>query len=334
MKNLYLILLILSLNFNLLAQYCTESTSLSDRDFDWRQDVYTFYVLGAGGNNVETKSVCSPYQIGLCNPFNQLNTNFLASQNPDFQDQDGWILINYFFGTPSHPTNNPYLMVYNKYESKLRVFYWINSSVRTDINEIKLQLSFVRIGTGEDAIAGYVSALLEHQNTPMRPIEGYTDNNIIVLTPQYYHSLADGIWLMTDIPVAYDPCTCEYGSALGVHAIGSGITNISLTGQGIGTLNEIVDGSGNVNTDNVFANANKINDGLSKGNAAYKSISDFTSNIDKLLVRRTNAKIDDEIKNQLNELGYGDELTSNDIEQIYEQSRVSYYFWGVVLNLG
>lgn len=310
-----LIILIILLTFNSNAQYCPIEPELSSRNFDWRQQYYTVYI--PVNNESLPKTILNPYFDAPSG--SQQNVEFLAINNQDFLAEDGWELINYFFGTPILPTNEAYLILYNKYESKLRVFYWMNSTVHNYINHAKLEILFVAVGNPQNQIATHVSGLLEHQNTPMRVIDGYTDQNIVVVTPQKYNILGEGIWLMTDIPVAYDPCTCQFPSQIRIRGIGSGITNISLTGQGIGTMNEVVDGVGNVNTTSIFANGNKLSDGLSKGNAAYKSVNDFASNIDKLLVRRTNAKIDNDIKQSLNSLGYGDQLSAADISQMYQQ---------------
>lgn len=322
MKSLYIFLIIISFKGILFSQYCEIRNESSNRDFDWRQQEYEFWLRGQGANSSDLFTICSPYySLGICSGGAQANTLFISTNNPDYKEDDGWELINYDFGTELHPINDPFIIIYNKFESKLRVFYWINSNIRNDLNEIKLDIRFISIDASPSP-ATHVSALLEHTNTPMRPLEGYSDEDIGIQTPQFYRSQSNGVWLMTDIPIAYDPCTCQHPSMIAIQGIGSEVTSLLLTGEGVGTLNEVIDSNGEVNTTSIFANANNINTAVAKGNAAYKNMNEFTNTIDKLLVRRTNAKIDTEISDQLSQLGYNiDTLSISDIKQMYNQSQ-------------
>ncbi len=79
--------------------------------FDWRTPSYY-----TNATYVVNNPVPSPFYK---------DDNFNVSHfldNKDMQPQDGWEIIKYDFGTPSRATDYVYMVLYNKYLGKLRVF--------------------------------------------------------------------------------------------------------------------------------------------------------------------------------------------------------------------
>ncbi len=271
--------LIVTFGCRLFAQYCPPRNN-HPSDFDWTADQWQFYITPPNlGTSLQT--VRSPYH-----PF-QPNSTVTASLQPntsgihtmpglgDYRPEDGWVLV---MEKVSLQQNEPAIrfpqfVLYNRFESKLRYFAWVADKTNVDQIVVRIQFS----DEASPVHFTHITAALEHVNTPMAVVEGYTDQRIVINVPNEYREQS-GIWVMADIPIAYDPCTCVYGSALRISTHTMQYSTLRFTLEGEGSIKEVIgpetgSSSNKVkNEGNRFANvAGGINAGISKGVSAYRS---------------------------------------------------------------
>lgn len=282
----------------LFAQYCPPRND-NPSNFDWMEDEWQFYITPPNlGTSLQT--VPSPYH-----PVNftlQPNTSGIH-EDPDMGDyrtEDGWVLVAAKLSTqPSQPAVRfPQFVLYNRFESKLRYFAFVAD--KTDVDQIVVRIQFNNEGSLQHFT--HVSAALEHVNVPMDVVEGYTDKRIIINVPNQYREQS-GIWVMADIPIAYDPCTCQYGSFLKISTYSVNIQQIDFTLEGGGDIKQVIDGGKVVNQGSRFANvAGNIVNGISKGVSAYKTAGELATVAGNLVVSSANKKLTLDLVDQLNSI--------------------------------
>ena len=172
-------------------------------------------------------------------------------QVKEYEPEDGWELVYKQFGEKIGdiiiPNSQPNFALYNRKTGKLRMFFYY-SVTNTDWNSMYLGLKF----SEEDNFFPHITAALEHLNIPAEAIENYTDANLAVQVPNESPS-TEGLWIFADIPIAYDPCTCQYSSGIRTYTRGFLQTDIDITLQGNGTIEQVVDGNGtNTTSDKTF----------------------------------------------------------------------------------
>jgi len=304
------VLLLLTFGFAS-AQYCPEPSTATST-FNWMADSWWVWIRPSGTQAAVYLEVPSPYHPNVAT--SQPNTNHLhkASGFGDYRLEDGWVLIKEEMGL-TIPIRWPQFVLYNRFESKLRYFAYLTDIDGVDQIEIKTQ--FIR-----SIDFTHVTAALEHAFTPMDVVENYQDKRIILKAPNEFYGQS-GIWVMADIPIAYDPCTCQNSSLLEIvnNSVNYMSLNFSLTGGG--DITQVIEGGSVKNDGNRFANVvGGVTNGISKGNSAYKTAGELISVADKLLVGSTNRRLTQDARNTLATLGYlalGDDLTSSDIQSLY-----------------
>lgn len=219
------------------AQYCQQNTTEPTVDiWDWRQgDNYIYHIAG----EENPPNGLSPFiQV----PFiEQTNVSFLqANSDPDYFTEDGWELVTRNFGTFTSPVNAPCLLLYNKFEAKLRVFFLFKYDSGL-FNGALIRFYFDQNPSSafQDP---YQSALFEYSKTPLNAIEDLS-NGLVIEVPNEYKS-AGYTWLHADIPVAYDPCTCQYPSRINIDPVLIRVSKIDLKIDGSGQMDQILDNSG------------------------------------------------------------------------------------------
>lgn len=156
----------------------------------------------------------------------------------DVYPAQGWELIKRDFGyndqgQPNVPgTTNPYLVLYNKYTSVLRVF--IARVEANPYNGANIQISF-------DDLSPMQTSLLDH-NAELKSIESpFTTNPRLNSVPDFLNLPLK--WFYADFPMIYDPCTCLFQSKINIiitvsstsEVTGTTITTGDLASQGIPT---------------------------------------------------------------------------------------------------
>ncbi len=197
-----LLLLCLLFSVNLKGQvHCSETlvtTVPTINTWDWRTQYWTVNAYTNGGPGVIT-SVLSPFYN-----VDNINLNEIAGYaDKDYKPEDGWELIKRNLGNSGEtPTNNAYVVFYNKYTSKIRVFFLVTqtfSNVGANGANAQIKISFLDTDP-------YQSNLLTTYSTPLLPLD-QVKRDIDIRTPNIYYNQLP-YWLYSEFPVAYDPCTC------------------------------------------------------------------------------------------------------------------------------
>lgn len=177
---------------------CTTAVPSSASFTDWKVPNYTIYTISLG-----TKTVESPfYNVSLTNP----NINEFSQYTlKDYEPSDGWELLQYDFGTPSIGTDAPYLMLYNRHTGLLRVFIAF-ASLFGQNNAVSLELGYVPSETR--------SALLENFSATGRHATENFNNNVPPISQNNFYLNQVLKWYHADYYLQYDPCICNYETAL------------------------------------------------------------------------------------------------------------------------
>ena len=164
------------------------------------------------------------------------------------QDQasgGGWELIKQGLGFVSlgvpglNKIKRPYYILYNKYTAIMRVFFAGSTDLRsdTDFTAAQILLSF--------APTSYQSSALMLANAPVAILDNFTKNQEMVSGTAFNNDLAK--WVYADFPMTYDPCACNFKSALYAELKLVRTAQINMLGLSQGTLMSISNGQGSVN---------------------------------------------------------------------------------------
>lgn len=220
--------------------------------FNWMTSPWNVYHLLPGGGYTTGSSYTDPYP--LTNPFmtdfaylSHLNySNYSVTDRTvdklDFYPADGWELLyknNGFKANESdHLLQNdtrvgPLVILYNKYESKVRVF-----AAFADIgaNDKMITRLLMRRGQGLSA-----SALFNHYGELSYPLDYQTSMTEVTSGSD---ATTAGQFFSTDFTVGYDPCICHFKSELEVQFSTLNNSTATLGGRLIGTIVDL-DDSGN-----------------------------------------------------------------------------------------
>jgi hypothetical protein len=254
--------------------------------WDWRiGESYTVYLDLVNSGNIIEREIESPFHPPAGILTYQPNVAFIRNTAPlDYQPSDGWELIAKNFGTPTIGVRIPSFYLYNRYEGKLRTFHYVSDL--DDAEKIFILLQSMR---NIDGIL-YVSALLEHINTPLSVIEDYTDENITISAPNIFVGNS-GTWLSTDVPIAYDPCVCQHLSGLFISTRGFDSQDLDLKLTGEGEIEQIFTQGTAIENNGGGFNVSGAFDATEKGNKYYKSSSSFINSLEKSLVNIANRNI-------------------------------------------
>jgi hypothetical protein len=187
-------------------------------EFDWvprsvNQTVAKYQTINMNSNILDAGEIQNIYS-NQQNPFYSYLYNDIEP-NP----QNGWELISVNLGyfpngdvqlPSSDHTDFPYLILYNKYRSILRVFGVLGagySDFGTSIDGVVVKLFIEDLETNT------------HMNGLLRRAEG-TDKTLDQETEFFKmasvtkHQNQKGKWFSADFQIAYDPCVCFYDSRL------------------------------------------------------------------------------------------------------------------------
>lgn len=311
MKSFYLFVsLFIFVPLTLYAQYCPEPTSPQStiNEWDWTVPNFQVHIKNVFTNITTTIDIPSPF---FGSSVNQPNVNHLqGTTEKDFLPENGWELVFRDFGEPGNGTRMPFYSLYNRYTGKLRLFYYLADIDGVDQVNLKLK------NFSDFANTEHVSAILEHAFTPMDAIEYYEDKGVIIETPNVFEGNA-GLWVFADIPMAYDPCTCQYASALIAEntSFESQALNINL--EGSGSIEQVVENDEVVNNSSTSFNLNNFGSAISKGTKAYKGANSFIEGVNKSFAKKINENLTPEIINEINNLGFGNEIEANEVNALF-----------------
>lgn len=182
-------------------------------EFNWFQEAVNNVLFDIPLTNMSDyfsiSSMLNPYNDdnALCHYLMEADLSEL-----DVHPEDGWELLfinlgRYPDGTTysSQNSNMPYIILYNKYRSIVRVFGNCKF-VQTNFSEVSVTLGF------DIVHAPYVSGLLRFNNGTDRTMDQTTD--VASVTSYCILPTNHNEWFHVDFQVAYDPCNCLYDSRL------------------------------------------------------------------------------------------------------------------------
>jgi hypothetical protein len=225
-------------------------------------------------------------------------------QNSDFAPEEGWELLKRDFGfvmggdadnpaaahgsqglvDPNSQLVGPYLILYNRYSGVLRVFGTIGNPAVVGYDAVQVNLEF---GSNQQ----YVSALLSYHTNVASPLDQYTQ---VAQTSSVAPFPSDKtLFFHADFPVAYDPCTCEFGSSLSVSFTLIDHMNVSLDGRIAATstsVGAIANGTGTVGNPDFLAALHKNGNDVEAGVTTYKRTWDLANRYRAIADAREQAK--------------------------------------------
>ncbi|MFN0214169.1 MAG: T9SS type A sorting domain-containing protein [Saprospiraceae bacterium] len=268
MKKPYFFALALTLSAIKLNAQCTPETPLGStvNTFDWRTPVFELYLKILTPPGYLLVNETSPFHV--TNYSTQPNTFHLAvhpGEANDYEPTDGWELLFKNFGTQSNPVSNPSIGLYNRYDSKIRIFVWANDPTNSYQSAM---IELLQPSTG----FGKFSAVMEHSNSPMNAVEEFDKSQIKINTSNVY-TTQNGTWLMFEYVAAYDPCTCYHSTGMRYSPKLFDVSNLDFKITGSSISEPIVtNGATNTASDLDFAAAfGSVQAAVKKGYKAYTS---------------------------------------------------------------
>jgi hypothetical protein len=282
------------------AQYCPGNPD-GTTSFNWTAESWNVWIRPNVTLTPVLTNLRSPFHPST--PLGQPNVQHLEATAGmgDYRPEDGWVLLAEAMGfSQSDNITFPQFVLYNRFESKMRYFVYLAGV--TQANDVEVVASFA-----EDGAETHVSAALEHAYTPMDVVENYRDKKILITVPNSGFEI-HGVWAMADIPIAYDPCTCRFPSALRIATKTNSYSNLNFTLDGGGDITQVIgapsgggSGSSVLNAGRRFANVTgSINTGISKGVSAYKTAGELAAVAEKLMLASANRRLNSNLLSTLN----------------------------------
>jgi hypothetical protein len=251
--------------------------------FDWQQYSFTSWLIG----ETEPNDLISPFfWPDIAENIYQFNEPSLAEK--DFYVEDGWEIVYHNFGTSDNKVTNPGFVLYNKYTGILRIFIYLRETT-PNYNVAGIDSKFINGNSTVNKMTG----LFSYIKGPISPLDDF-NKNIETTTPNKWDNPHDGQWLHADIPVAYDPCSCDGHRAEHSEVDKYSVLNLFPTLTDVSSINFTYGKKANETTGIVAGNQyafpsefkaaiNKL-DGVQKaGTKAYKDIGSFVDLTTKII---------------------------------------------------
>lgn len=265
-------------------------------------DWWRAYPIFNDGGTPETINMRVPFiyenQVNLLGIY--VSGEFQAAlAKADYKPEDGWVLVAFDFGFPkgSDPDPagkiNPYLVMYNKYTSVLRVFFYMTqlldgiSANPGNPKAAKITLQYMPNGQ-----ANSLPSIFQAADSPVKPVDflvdipgGGNEHAFLAMNVFNYAQSTTRVWYFAEFPITYDPCVCEYGSNLRIQLWLNSSSNIDLKIDGRLTSDNLINASGQNNkakvSDVLSTTINQVG-GLVKVSKSFgSSVAELGSAIDK-----------------------------------------------------
>lgn len=143
----------------------------------------------------------------------------------DYKNEDGWELLNQYFGVEYNDNgsvrhdNNvafPRFVLYNKYRSLMRVFWYVESSYQYDSVIFNTTLIRDNFNPRSSKIPNLLMPNVGMTALDKLPFAYYSDtNHVLKYTPDYIVKTRHRkSWMYADYSIQYDPCVCLNTSSL------------------------------------------------------------------------------------------------------------------------
>lgn len=237
---------------------------------------YTKVKTSTGANSLVLNLMGAPWNAPTSRPLIKI------SQSSDFKKSEGWELVRLDFGGNSG-TSMPNFILYNKYQAKLRVFAWLNTSQTFSKAIMTMEhVAGSQNGALVSAAAGLSQPLLLG---PDKYLNSYLSDDLTTYICSYSGSSA---WVMGEFTMLFDPNSTDgryYQSSLLFKVYGIVNSTIELGGdfrfttkvdEGYG-----FSGSASKIVDNPAADAKKFLASGAKFLGQFDKLSDQVSAINK-----------------------------------------------------
>ena len=165
---------------------------------------------------------------------NSVTNHFLDNQ--DKYPKDGWELIKYDFGytQTGQPAgtgvNYPYLVLYNRFTGRLRVFIAISKT------DYPFQVAEIRLRHQSGTMPSNLDLSTAFTGTQ----DGITSLKDFIQFPEFVSGSRyldeTGRWLYADFNLMYDPCVCHYDSKMRIELKLISTAEITMTSTTTGSL--------------------------------------------------------------------------------------------------
>lgn len=161
----------------------------------------------------------------------------------DFLASEGWELI--VQGLGKHKEDGatfdsfyfPYLVLYNRFNSTLRLMYMLPGDVDVlQFNSMEVVLKYDKLPNSQTV---NITGMLEHHDGISNPLDTKTDIQKITAPTSAIHRG----WTQADFTMAYDACTCKFPSSLSFIIKGISEADVEITGRAYGTITNLFDGN-------------------------------------------------------------------------------------------
>ena len=219
------------------------------------------------------------------NPFN--------TDNLDISPEDGWELVQYDFGgkfvktglaAKSNEINNyPHFIIYNRYNSKLRIFFLVPNAETFNGAYIRAIFGDKRFINNQRKTALFGQAA----NTPPA-IKNFNPETYLTSTTSYQPSARILQWIYAEFDLAYDPCTCKIKDEAGANSkiqfnlCTQQITKVDLVGEGTSQTINIADPN-SPGGHNTGAEKTAFSDLLKQGQKHYNQWDEYKKYTNKAL---------------------------------------------------
>jgi hypothetical protein len=161
----------------------------------------------------------------------------IAPNNPFYQEgigaavydnkpEDGWFLVRRDFGTTTRQVDQPFIMLYNKYQGLLRVFIFLKLTEGYTKGAIQL--------FGDPAYERTVSlTFLDNISWGRNDLIKVIDRHSSATTP-----VNNNRWAFADFPITYDPTVSNKINARLQFKVW-GLNNYTISLNGLGTINQV-----------------------------------------------------------------------------------------------
>lgn len=205
-------------------------------------EYYNFWKEGSTAGEPNSGSVENPFISPSDAEYYRWVTN---ASNSDYQPKDGWELMKVEFGSPEGAIDEffpklPYIMLYNKFSGTLRFFGTLSDPISSaQTVEVKLKIPKFSPGIIDPQFTKYESNLsatnlLSVQGESIQPLDKETSENTMSVFVEYTNNEEVFFWF--DIPLAYDPCVCQFKSQFDVSFAWIKKADIDITGDITGSI--------------------------------------------------------------------------------------------------
>jgi hypothetical protein len=204
-------------------------------------------------------------QDPITSPFFQFDNEQMEAviDANDFHVKDGWELIKTNLDITTQ-VQEPYLILYNRYTSILRVLTAMNA----DGNYSYAKISVRHSSNSDDATNNMTKIGV--------PLDNFRTGNTLDVVSPFNNS--EGRWFYADFIMNYDPCVCYLNSKLIVKIELVNESKIYMTGSINGTITNITDKSGS-STKRSKLSFSDLGPIAEKGSKVYNGINSFRKDI-------------------------------------------------------